>query len=113
MREDFVRTDIGAAVYAPKFPIDQASRRKLREFKRKLAIDSAAIDAWIAVQIIQPQTLRNFLLKKEKGRRRVFARLDAELRRLGARLQGMVLTGNRPRALWAILVPHEQSIAYG
>lgn len=43
----------------PKFPVDQASRRKLREFKRKLASDSAAIDRWIAAQLFRPHVLRD------------------------------------------------------
>ena len=106
---------VGAAMQGAsiKVSIDQRSRRLVREFKRKLAIDSAAIDRWTADQIVQPRMLRDFLLKKGKGRRRVFARIDAELRRFGARLEGVDLDGNRPRALWAFLVPHDHSVAYG
>lgn len=98
-----MRTDAGTAVYAPKVPIDAEARGKLRQWRRLLATNYAAIDS--IIRSIKQPVVEDFMFKSGKGRRRVFDRLNAQLCRHGAQLQALRLDGKQPLALWAVLKP--------
>lgn len=84
-------------------PVDAEARGQLRVYLKKLEVDHAAFMK--ACEVVVRPTFRDFLRKKEKGRARVFKRINEAITRHGARLMHKRLTGNRPVALWAVLEP--------
>ena len=82
--------------------IDAQARGRRRLFKHKLAADYGAFEAiWKSITVAR---MEDFMLKRGKGRRRVFDCINAAVTRHGARLEALRLD-KQPVALWAILKP--------
>jgi hypothetical protein len=77
-------------------------RRRVWRQQRKAAYE-AAVETLFST--IKRRDVEDFMFKAARGRRRVFDRVDQQLRRHGAQLQALRLEGKRPCAIWAILRP--------
>ncbi len=87
-------------------PIDAEARGRLRVYWKKLEADSEAINK-VYNMIGKTMMFSDFLHKKEKGRARVFGRINAAVTARGARLMAKKLTGKNPAALWGVLTPRK------
>jgi hypothetical protein len=77
-------------------------RRRVWRRQREAAY-TAAVETLFAT--IKRPVVEDFMFKASVGRRRVFDRIDQQLRRHGAVLQALRLEGKSPCAIWAVLRP--------
>jgi Fe-S-cluster formation regulator IscX/YfhJ len=90
--------------------IDAEARGKVRMFKQKLDKDYVAIRAFYTTAL-DTEFVRDFVLKKGKGRQRVFDRINQFLLAHRARPAALRLDGKKPMAAWAFLRPCEAVLA--